>query len=281
MIFLWQFSHIHAAQYPVQIVSKAKERVILSQQPDNIAPHGGQLINRMASAEQQQEFLSKADFLPRVQLDERAFSDLELIAIGGFSPLSGFMEQTDYLGVVKDMHLANGLPWSIPVTLSVSAEVAAPLKEGNLVRLDDVTGRFVGVLELTQKYEYDKTLEAINVYRTDEEKHPGVKVVYNQGAINLAGCYNAIPIPFSRPIKSIRRRRGPCSAKRAGRRWWVSKRATRFTVPTNIFKSVRWKPWMACSCTRWWAQPRKMTSRQMFGCAVMKFCWSITTLAIA
>jgi sulfate adenylyltransferase len=187
MIFLWQFSHIHAAQYPVQIVSKAKERVILSQQPDNIAPHGGQLINRMASAEQQQEFLSKADFLPRVQLDERAFSDLELIAIGGFSPLSGFMEQTDYLGVVKDMHLANGLPWSIPVTLSVSAEVAAPLKEGNLVRLDDVTGRFVGVLELTQKYEYDKTLEAINVYRTDEEKHPGVKVVYNQGAINLAG----------------------------------------------------------------------------------------------
>ncbi|MCY7323874.1 MAG: sulfate adenylyltransferase, partial [Phormidesmis sp. CAN_BIN36] len=159
----------------------------MSQHPDNIAPHGGQLINRFASPAQQQEFLSKADHLPRVQLDERAFSDLVLIAIGGFSPLTGFMEQADYDRVVKEMHLANGLPWSIPITLSVTEEIAAPLQEGSLVRLDDVNERFVGVLELTQKYHYDKTQEAINVYRTDEEKHPGVKVVYSQGAINLAG----------------------------------------------------------------------------------------------
>jgi sulfate adenylyltransferase len=159
----------------------------LSQHPDNIAPHGGQLVNRFASPAQQQEFLSKADHLPRVQLDERAFSDLVLIAIGGFSPLTGFMEQADYDRVVKEMHLANGLPWSIPITLSVAEDIAAPLQEGGLVRLDDVNGRFAGVLELTQKYHYDKTQEAINVYRTDEEKHPGVKVVYSQGAVNLAG----------------------------------------------------------------------------------------------
>jgi sulfate adenylyltransferase len=163
------------------------ERSTLSQYPDNIAPHGGQLINRFASPAQQQEFLSKADHLPRVALDERAFSDLVLIAIGGFSPLTGFMEQTDYDRVVKEMHLANGLPWSIPITLSVAEEVAAPLQEGSLVRLDDASGRFVGVLELTQKYHYDKAQEAIHVYRTEDEKHPGVKVVYSQGAVNLAG----------------------------------------------------------------------------------------------
>lgn len=152
-----------------------------------IAPHGGTLINRIATPDQRAEFLSKADSLPRITIDQRAVSDLEMIAIGGFSPLDGFMGQKDYNSVVQEMHLANGLPWAIPVTLSVSEEVAAPLTEGMQIRLDDADGRFVGVLELTEKYHYDKLQEAIHVYRTNEEKHPGVKVVYEQGPVNLAG----------------------------------------------------------------------------------------------
>jgi sulfate adenylyltransferase len=156
-------------------------------QRSGITPHGGELIDRIATAEQKAEFLSKADYLPSVRLDERAFSDLVMIAIGAFSPLTGFMEQADYDNVVANMRLANGLPWSIPITLSVDDAIAAPLQEGSLVRLDDPTGRYVGVLQLTQKYTYDKQKEAINVYRTDEEKHPGVKVVYDQGNVNLAG----------------------------------------------------------------------------------------------
>lgn len=155
--------------------------------PDGIAPHGGELINRIVTGAQREEFLSKAEFLPRVQLDERAVSDLQLIAIGGFSPLTGFMGKADYDRVVEEMHLANGLPWSIPVTLSVTEEVAAPLQEGSLVRLDDSTGRYIGVLQLSEKYTYDKAREAVKVYRTDEEKHPGVAVVYAQGNVNLAG----------------------------------------------------------------------------------------------
>lgn len=154
---------------------------------DGIAPHGMQLINRVATPEQKQEFLDKADSLVRVQLDERAVSDLEMIAIGGFSPLSGFMEQEDYERVVVEMRLANGLPWSIPITLSVDEAIAAPLPEGSLIRLDDSSGRFIGVLQLTQKYHYDKAKEVVNVYRTDDIKHPGVKVVYDQGSVNLAG----------------------------------------------------------------------------------------------
>ncbi|PZV03769.1 MAG: sulfate adenylyltransferase [Leptolyngbya sp.] len=156
-------------------------------QQDSIAAHGGQLVNRVATNAQRQEFLDKANYLPVVQVDERTVSDLEMIAIGGFSPLTGFMEEADYLSVVNTMRLANGLPWSIPITLSVTEEVATPLKEGSLVRLDNSKGRFVGVLQLTQKYHYDKRQEALHVYRTNEEKHPGVNVVYNQGAVNLAG----------------------------------------------------------------------------------------------
>ncbi len=159
----------------------------MSQHPDAIAAHGGQLVNRIASPEQREEFLSKAEFLPRVQLDERAVSDLEMIAIGGFSPLTGFMNQQDYDRVVTEMRLANGLVWSIPITLSVSEEEAALLREGGLVRLDNPRGEYIGVLQLTQKYRYDKTREAIKVYRTDEAKHPGVQVLYNQGAVHLAG----------------------------------------------------------------------------------------------
>ena len=154
---------------------------------DGIAPHGMQLINRIATTEQKQEFLEKAEVLPRVTLDERAVSDLVMLAIGAFSPLIGFMEQADYDRVVVEMRLANGLPWSIPITLSVTEDVASPLKEGSLIRLDDPTGKFIGVLELTQKYRYDKATEAINVYKTDDANHPGVQVVYNQGEINLAG----------------------------------------------------------------------------------------------
>ena len=159
----------------------------MTQVVPGIAPHGGHLIQRVATPAERQEFLDQADRLPRVQLDERALSDLVMIAIGGFSPLNGFMGQADYESVVDDMRLANGLPWSVPITLSVTEEVAAPLQEGSWVRLDDATGRFVGVLELTQKYQYNKVHEATNVYRTDEEKHPGVAVVYAQGPINLAG----------------------------------------------------------------------------------------------
>ena len=159
----------------------------MSNHLDAIAAHGTKLINRIASPEQKQEFLSKADSLPRVELDERAVSDLEMIAIGGFSPLTGFMNQSDYKRVVSQMRLTNGVAWSIPITLSVTEEVANSFKEGDLIRLDNQNGEFIGVLEFSEKYHYDKKQEAINVYRTDEDKHPGVQVVYNQGSVNIAG----------------------------------------------------------------------------------------------
>ena len=159
----------------------------MSTQTVGILPHGGQLINRIVTSAERDEFLDQKEHLPRVRLDDRAASDLVMIAIGGFSPLNGFMEQNDYEKVVEDMRLASGLPWAIPVTLSVTEEVAEPLKEGSWVRLDDSEGNFIGVLELTQKYRYNKAHEAVNVYRTDDQKHPGVQVVYEQGNINLAG----------------------------------------------------------------------------------------------
>ena len=159
----------------------------MTQHPNSIPAHGGHLINRIATPAERQEFMEKAGSLPKIKLDKRTLSDLEMIAIGGFSPLNGFMEQDDYESVVVNMRLKNGLPWSIPITLSVSEEIAGSIKEGSWVRLDSPSGEFAGVLELTQKFHYKKAHEANNVYGTQETKHPGVKVLYDAGPVNLAG----------------------------------------------------------------------------------------------
>ena len=159
----------------------------MSQHSDRIAPHGGTLVNRIATLDQRQEFFDKAESLPRVQLSDRSISDLQMIAIGALSPLKGFMNEADYLSVVKEMRLSNGLPWSVPITLSVTEAVADTLTEGTLVRLDTPAGEFAGILELAEKYRYSKEEEALNVYRTDDLKHPGVQVVDQSGPVNLAG----------------------------------------------------------------------------------------------
>jgi sulfate adenylyltransferase len=152
-----------------------------------IPAHGGTLIQRIATADQATELQAQAPTWPQIRLDARAQSDLEMIAIGGFSPLTGFMGRADYESVLKTMHLQNGLPWSIPVTLPVSAELAASLKIGQQVALYSSTGQLLGSLELTEKFDYDKTQEAELVYRTTEVQHPGVKVLYTQGPVYLAG----------------------------------------------------------------------------------------------
>ncbi|WP_218082265.1 sulfate adenylyltransferase [Anthocerotibacter panamensis] len=152
-----------------------------------IAPHGGILINRVASPEQSANFFSQKVHLKTISLSQRALSDLEMIAIGGFSPLTGFMDEADYDSVVETMHLASGPVWSIPITLPVSTALADTLELGETLALLTPHGAWVGVLELTGKFTYDKTREAAKVYRTTDEKHPGVKVIYDQGEVNLAG----------------------------------------------------------------------------------------------
>ncbi|MEM9567658.1 MAG: sulfate adenylyltransferase [Cyanobacteria bacterium P01_E01_bin.34] len=159
----------------------------MSESVETIAAHGGTLINRIATAEQRAEILAKADSLPKVTIDARAQSDLEMIAIGGFSPLEGFMAEADYSSVVTDMHLSNGVAWAIPVVLPVTEAVADALEIGQTIGLTSGEGRLLGTMELTEKFVPDKEKEALHVYRTTEDKHPGVKVIYDQGNVNLAG----------------------------------------------------------------------------------------------
>ena len=143
-----------------------------------IKPHGGKLINRIV--ENKKEWTEKAKDFKKKFLNKREISDLEMIAIGGFSPLEGFITKNDYENVVKNKRLSSGLPWTIPITLSVTKEEADTFKEGEDIALW-AEEHLLAVLHLEEKYRYDKKKEAKLVYGTEEEAHPGIAVLYKQG----------------------------------------------------------------------------------------------------
>ena len=152
-----------------------------------IAPHGGALIINMAGESERAALQERARTLPQLAVGSRQLADLEMLAIGAYSPLRGFMTRADYLGCVNDMHLANGLPWSLPITLAARSEQAATFKEGTQVALVNAQGTLQAVMTLEEKFGYDKHHEARNVYRTTDDAHPGVHVVYEQGDVLLGG----------------------------------------------------------------------------------------------
>ncbi|MBV9259626.1 MAG: sulfate adenylyltransferase, partial [Ktedonobacteraceae bacterium] len=152
-----------------------------------IAPHGGELILNRATEAEHARLEELANSLPQITIGSRQLADLEMLAIGAYSPLHGFMTRADYLGVVNEMHLSNGLPWSIPITLSTSEEQAKNLAIGSQIALVNAQGSVQAILTLEEKYGYDKQLEARQVYRTEDEAHPGVKVLYQQDEILLGG----------------------------------------------------------------------------------------------
>lgn len=159
-----------------------------------IAPHGGELIINMATEAERPALIERAKGLPQVTVGSRQLADLEMLANGAYSPLGGFMTRADYLNVVDTMHLANGLPWSIPITLSVDTEQANSIKEGSQIALLNGEGALQAVMTVEEKYGYDKEHEASKVYRTTEDAHPGVKVLYAQGDVLLGGPVRVVAL---------------------------------------------------------------------------------------
>ena len=159
---------------------------------DLIEPHGGKLVNRILEGKEREVVAEKAQKLKKVTLNDREVSDLEMIAIGAFSPLEGFMNNDDYHSVMDNMKLSNGLPWTIPITLSVTKDEAKNLKQGEDVSLVNTGGEIVAVLHIEEKFSHDKEKEAIQVYGTKDTAHPGVAKVHEMGDVLLGGKVSVI-----------------------------------------------------------------------------------------
>jgi sulfate adenylyltransferase len=156
-----------------------------------IDPHGGELVDLLARAGERDELTSRAAELASVTLSARQAADVELLAVGGFSPLRGFQGSQDWRSVVEDLHLANGLPWSIPVTLASDVETTV----GDELALRCADGRILGVLSVEEIFQRDSEREAAKVYLTTDDEHPGVAAIRQEGTRSIAGKIEADALP--------------------------------------------------------------------------------------
>ena len=196
-----------------------------------IQPHGGTLVNRIAEGSEREALLSKAAGLPTIELDAWALSDVEMIAIGGFSPLEGFMTKADYESVVVNRRLKSGFVWTIPLTLAVTRAQAQGLN-GDVALTSN--GAVVAILRLEEAYTPDKGHEAQHVFKTTDNSHPGVKRLEMTGEVYLGGRISVVNRP--KPTTFLPYRFDPKDTRRlfAERGW---KRVVAFQTRNPIHRA--------------------------------------------
>lgn len=157
--------------------------------PKLVNPHGGgELKPLLLEGEALAAELARAETLPKLTISSREMGDVIMLGIGGFTPLNGFMTHSDWAGVCDGMKMSNGLFWPIPITLSTGQAEADCLKPGEDIALaDSESGEVIATMTVTEKYSIDKEHECMMVYKTTDIGHPGVKMVMEQGDVNLAG----------------------------------------------------------------------------------------------
>jgi len=170
-----------------------------------IEPHGGKLINCFCSADKVDIYKSEAVNYKSWTLTDRQICDLELILNGGFSPLDGFMNQENYNSVLNNNRLSDGTVWSIPIILDVKSEIANTVSNGDKLALRDKEGYLIAILEINDKWSYDKEIEAKKVYGTTDISHTGVRYLFeNGGDVCLGGKLIGIEHPHHHDFLDIR-----------------------------------------------------------------------------
>jgi sulfate adenylyltransferase len=171
-----------------------------------ISPHGGALEVRMAGQDTPiAELIDKAKSLPTIAATERrVLSDLELLAVGAVSPNRGFMTEADYTSVVNEMRLANGTPWSLPITLPATDEEVAELEVGKSAAIT-YEGRVIAVIEVEDVYSFDANNEAAKTYRTTDDAHPGVAYLKSLPGNYVGGEVTVFENVFTDEFSSYRK----------------------------------------------------------------------------
>ncbi len=165
-----------------------------------IQPHGGTLINRLVTGDDREALLQKAETLQQIQVNNWTISDIDLIAVGAFSPLAGFLNEMDYTSVIDSMKLADGTVWSIPITLAVEERIASELSEGTSAALVGEDDQIIyAVIEIDSIYQVDQQREALQVFKTQDIEHPGVQKLLSKPSTYIGGSIQVLNRP--KPIK--------------------------------------------------------------------------------
>ncbi|HEU4866525.1 MAG TPA: sulfate adenylyltransferase [Actinomycetota bacterium] len=166
--------------------------------------HGGVLIQLMATGDDAAGWVDKAPDLPSITISGRTLADLECLAVGAFSPLTGFMGRSDYECVLKEMRLMSGLAWTLPITLSATDEELESFKGQDNIVLKSPAGEILAILHLEEVFPYDRSAEARHVYRTEDLNHPSVAAIAERGEHLLGGRVTVLALPAGRPFESLR-----------------------------------------------------------------------------
>ncbi|MBI3111803.1 MAG: sulfate adenylyltransferase [Ignavibacteriales bacterium] len=157
-----------------------------------IEPHGGLLVQRFLPEGYRNEIIDRIEKYPTLTLNRRQWSDIKLISNGGYSPLTGFLTEKEYTSIIHTGRLTNGLAWTIPILLLTDREEAEHLTVGQEVLLRDRDGKNLALLHLEEIFQPDKQDLARRVWRTTDLKHPGVKNLFDEGGVALAGSIDIV-----------------------------------------------------------------------------------------
>jgi sulfate adenylyltransferase len=169
-----------------------------------ISPYGGKLVNLVVEEEERPELVNKANGLPSIQLSNRTLCDLELLAIGGFSPLDRFMGKADYDRVVEEMRLANGTLFSIPITLPIDED--GPLRLGKEIALRDNKNNLIAIMRVEEAFAWNLAREAQYVCGTNDTRHPLVAEMETWGKVYISGPLQVINLPRAYDFADLRRK---------------------------------------------------------------------------
>lgn len=155
--------------------------------PLMVNPHGGKLVNKIATKAEKAGLEEKAKSLPKIYISDRYASDCEMIAIGGFSPLEGFLTRVEAESVINNIQLPDGSLWSIPIVLPVRRDISSHIKVIDEIALFDKNDRLIAIMLVEDKFSLDLENYANKIYKTTDNAHPGVNVLNESGNLFIGG----------------------------------------------------------------------------------------------
>lgn len=170
---------------------------------ETIPPHGGELVDLVLTSDRLEAALTDAEHYPKLSLRAREAADLEMLAVGAMSPLTGYMLEKDYRSVLEQMRLASGLVWSLPVTLSLTDDDVKRIGGAEAVALT-IGEEPAALLEVQEVYRRDRQEEATAVFQTRDTAHPGVRALQGSGDWLVGGTVKAHRVPRHRSFTEHR-----------------------------------------------------------------------------